>query len=101
MAGWVGRLEPGQTLDARPHFHGPWRDFRRVIVEASEEIVFEASDCEYAIFVMSGTGEATIGAQARPLTPGSALTVGYRARLQATAGDGPVELFVTTLDVRL
>ena len=98
MAGYVGRLGPGETLDARVHFKGPWRDFRRIGVDAGQEYVFDAVDAEYSIFVMSGRGQGRVGSQSHPLDEGSALTVGYRARLTVVA-DEPLELFVTTLDV--
>lgn len=100
MAGYVGRLEPNQTLSAEGHFAGPWRDFRRITIEAGTAQDFNASDVEYSIFVMSGTGTATAGSQHHSINPGAALTVGYRAAVTIAADPGnDVELFVTTLTV--
>lgn len=99
MAGLVTRLDPGQTISAAGHFEGAWRDFRRITVKAGGSQNFTASDCEFAIFVISGEGTGIVGTQRHPLTPGSALTVGYRAQLDVAAGADPIELFVTTLDV--
>ncbi len=99
MAGYVGRLEPGQTLQAGDHFKGPWRSFSRTTIEAGQEQTFNASDAEFSIFVMSGHGQSVIGSQAQPVSPGSALTVGYRAQLTLRADDSPVEVFVTIVDI--
>lgn len=99
MAGYVGRLEAGDVLAAAAFFEGPWRSFSRRTVEPGHTETFDAADAEYAIFVMSGDGRARVGATTQPLTPGSALTVGYRATLAVTAADSPLELFVTTLNV--
>lgn len=102
MAGYVGRLEPNETLSAGGHFAGPWRDFRRITVAAGESREFHATDAEYSIFVMNGAGTSTCGGQSRPADPGAALTVGYRALLTIAAdASQDVELFVTTLDVEL
>jgi hypothetical protein len=99
MAGWVGRLEVGETIDANAHFNGPWRNFQRLRVGAGERLTFAGTDCEYSIFVTDGGGSATVGNQARPLTTGAALTVGYRASVDVAAGEEGMEMFVTTLDV--
>jgi hypothetical protein len=99
MAGYVGRIEPGETLDAAEHFKGPWRNFRRITIDAGQERLFDAVDAEYSIFVMSGEGRGKFGGQSYPVNEGAAFTVGYRAALTLVAGDGPVEVFVTTLDV--
>jgi hypothetical protein len=99
MTGYVGELKRGQTLSAEQYFQGPWREFSRETIDTGSEHTFEAKDCEYAIFVMSGFGEATVGSITHPLTPGSALTVGYRAKVTITPSTDPIELFITTLNV--
>jgi hypothetical protein len=99
MAGDVTRIEPGETLDAPGYFKGPWRSFARSSVDAGASQVFDAADCEYSIFVMSGKAVLQVGATQQPATPGKAITVGYRAQVTISAQDEPVELFVTTLDV--
>ena len=101
MAGYVGRLEQGQVLEAGKFLKGPWRSFQRVSIEAGQEHLFDGAESEYAIFVMSGSGHAVVGSQTRPATPGTALTVGYRASLRLIADSQPVEVFVTTLDVKI
>ena len=101
MAGYVGRLESGDTLDASSYFTGPWRCFSRKVVDPGQTETFDAARAEYAIFVMSGEGTATVGTTTQRVDPGSALTVGYRASLVITAGGGPLELFVTTLNLDL
>ena len=99
MAGYVTRLESGQVLEAAAYFKGPWRSFSRQVVEPRGTVTFHADDAEYAIFVMTGEGEARVGATTQSVDPGAALTVGYRASLVLTAGEHPLELFVTTLNV--
>lgn len=99
MTGYVGKLEPGETLQAGPYFEGPWRDFSRVPILEGQTQEFIAADVEYSIFVIEGRGVATVGAQTHTLTPGSALTVGYGAQLSLAAGTGGLDLFVTTVKV--
>ena len=99
MAGYVGRLESGDTLDASSYFTGPWQCFSRRVVDPGQTETFDAARAEYAIFVISGEGDAAVGTTTQKVDPGSALTVGYRASLVVTAGDEPLELFVTTLDL--
>jgi mannose-6-phosphate isomerase-like protein (cupin superfamily) len=91
-------LAVGQTLDAKEYFEGPWRSFSRVLVDAGTETNFDATDCEYSIFVMSGEGTLELGSTQQKLTTGSAVTVGYRATIRVRA-ESDLELFVTTLDV--
>lgn len=98
MPGHVSRLAVGQTLDAKEHFDGPWRSFSRSMVDAGSETSFDATDCEYSIFVMSGSGTLELGSNRQELTAGSAVTVGYRATIRICAASD-LELFVTTLDV--
>ena len=101
MAGWVGRIDEGETLSAAGHFAGPWREFSRRTVQPGETFAFDAADAEYAVIVMSGTGEAEVGARTLAIRPGSSLTIGYRAQVVIRATDEPVEVFITTVDVRL
>lgn len=61
----------------------------------------QAVDAEYAIFVVTGRGEARVGAATQQIDPGSALTVGYRASLVIAADGAPLEVFVATLNVSL
>ncbi|VXC43218.1 conserved hypothetical protein [Arthrobacter sp. 9V] len=99
MTGYVGQLESGQTLSAKPYFEGPWREFSRQTIPEGSDHTFDAVDGEYAIFIMSGEGKATVGSTTHAITPGSALTVGYRANVKISALSGDVEVFVTTLNV--
>ncbi len=101
MAGYVGQLEPNEWLDARDYFEGPWRSFHRVTIDTGSQETFTAAEEEYSIFVMSGNGDAVIGSRRESITDGSSLVVGYRASVTIEAPTMPVELFVTTLDVRL
>ena len=101
MAGYVGHLAAGEQLKTGEYFKGPWRSFERVVIQPAGGRDFNALDSEYAVYVMSGTGEASVAGKARAATPGSSFTVGYGARLQVTAGDEPIELFVTALDVSI
>ena len=71
----------------------------RQVVEPRGTATFRADDAEYAIFVMTGEGEARVGATTQSVDPGAALTVGYRASLILSAAGRPLELFVTTLNV--
>lgn len=99
MAGYVTKLEAGQTLSAKEHFDGAWREFSRSTLAAGEVREFVAADAEYSIFVIRGTGSVRIGARREELTPGSAITVAYRASAAIEAASDELELFVTTLDV--
>lgn len=101
MAGFMGRLESGETLAAAQYFEGPWRSFSRTTIEPGDERDFAAVDAEYSIFVMSGEGVGRVGTQTHAMNPGTAFTVGFGAKLTLAATDGPVEIFVTTLNVAL
>ena len=99
MPGYVGKLAPGQTLSARPYLAGSWREFSRIRLEPGEERLFDAGTAEYSVIVISGDGTAEVAGRSQSYDGGASFTVGYRAQLRLTAGEGPVELFVTTLDI--
>lgn len=99
MAGYVGHLALGETLDATPYFEGPWAQFERRRVEPGATTTFVAQQDEYAIIVSAGTGEYAVGEKSGSATEGSSFTVGYGAAVALTAGDEGLELFITTLSV--
>lgn len=99
MAGYVGEIALGETLSAKPYFTGAWREFSREQVPPGATREFDAADAEYAVIVVSGSGTAKVGSRSQTFDAGSSFTVGYRSLLVLTTGPGPVELFVTTLDV--
>lgn len=98
MPGFVGRLEAGEALDATPHFKGPWRRFERTRLADGGELSFDATDCEHAVFVMSGTGRFNAGGASGTFTAGSTFTIGWQAELTLSATTA-CEFFVTTLEV--
>lgn len=98
MAGYVGRLEAGEQLDATPYLKGPWRSFERRTIAGDSAEILTASDAEYAVIIMSGAGTFEVASTQRPYTPGSTFTVGYRAALTLEASE-ETEFFITTLNV--
>ena len=98
MAGFVGKLEVGETLSAAPYLAGPWREFSRASIRADEEYRLEGADAEYAVIVTAGDGLASVGEHQEPFNVGSAFVVGLGSNLRLRAGTSRVELFVTTVD---
>lgn len=98
MPGYVGRLEPGGTLDAGPYFQGPWRSFERTSLNPGEVLTLTATETEHAVFVMSGAGQFIVGEVTGAFTAGSAYTIGWQASLTLEATTA-AEFFVTTLTV--
>jgi mannose-6-phosphate isomerase-like protein (cupin superfamily) len=99
MAGYVGRLNEGETMGRPDFFKGPWRSFARLTLGAGTSREFVGDKIEQSIFVLSGEGTAHVGSATQPLDVGAALTVGYQASVTIAAGEAPIELFITTLDV--
>lgn len=99
MAGYVGRLEPGDTLDATPYFEGPWKSFERRTLEDEQSLQLEGVGAEYSVFVIGGGGDYRVGDVTAAATPGTAITVGYGASVTITAGEPGIDLFITTLNI--
>lgn len=97
MAGYVGRLNPGDVLDAGSYFKGPWKSFERRALGAAETTRFSATDEEYSIFVTAGQGTFTVDNTERHADEGTAITVGLGSTVDITAGPEGLELFITTL----
>jgi hypothetical protein len=99
MAGYVGRLDIGDTLDATPYFAGQWRTFERRRLLEGTSAGFGGDRQEYSIFVTGGTGTFVVDSVRRAATTGTAITVGFGAEAEIEAGDEPVELFITVLGI--
>ena len=97
MAGYVGRLEPGDVLDARQYFAGPWGAFERAVVDGGASREFAAEGVEFAIFVSAGSGEFEVSGARSVADVGTAVTVGHGAAVIFSAGNDGLELFVTTV----
>jgi hypothetical protein len=99
MAGYVGRLEPGDVLDARPYFAGPWRSFERARLDPGTSREFIADGVEFSIFATEGRGSYDVAGQRDDADVGTAITIGHGASVTITAGQTGIELFVTTVTV--
>lgn len=100
MPTFVGKIEIGQTLDATDYFDGPWKSFARIAVQPGATHTFTGDTAEFAIFVMSGSGNYVFSGVSTEVTPGSAITVGLGSEITVSADAGnTLELFVTTLSV--
>ena len=99
MAGYVGRLEIGETLDATPYFDGQWRTFERRLIPVGTAAAFGGDRQEYSIFVTRGTGTFVVDDVRRAATTGTAITVGYGAAAVIEAGEESLELFITVLGI--
>ena len=99
MAGYVGRLEAGDYLDATPYFEGAWKSFERRTLESAQSLRLEASDDEYSVFVVGGDGDYQVGDVSAAATSGTAITVGHGAGVTITAGVSGIDLFITTLGI--
>ncbi|GAB5897695.1 hypothetical protein [Mycolicibacterium mageritense] len=100
MPTYVGKLERNQTLNATTYFAGPWQQFERTVIPIEGSRRLTADVVEHAVFVMSGTGSYQFNGARNPLTPGSAITVGYGAEVLICADqEAPIELFITSLAV--
>ncbi|MFV4914290.1 hypothetical protein PFZ49_12260 [Microbacterium lacticum] len=97
MAGYVGRIDAGEFLDAAPYFNGAWKSFERRTVGSVEALVLQGDNAEYSIFVLAGDGTYEVGDLRCPATPGTAITVGLGASVTITAGSSELDLFITTL----
>ncbi|GAA1997368.1 hypothetical protein [Microbacterium ulmi] len=100
MAGHVGRIDAGESLDPTPYFDGQWRRLERRTIQAGSSVEFSADVEEYALFVITGAGEVETGDTRRALTPGTAVTIGLDSRVLVRVGEEPLDLFITTLCLR-
>jgi hypothetical protein len=100
MAGLVTSLTPGEVLPAREHFDGPWREFEHAQLPPGASRRLDATACEIAVFVISGTGTARVGEETLPLSEYSSIMIGLGSTVPVTAAENEgIELFLTTLDV--
>lgn len=99
MPTFVGKIGKNQSLNATQYFDGPWKEFLRQELEPNTSLRLTAAAVEYAVFVMNGAGQYQFDGRLQPLSPGSAVTVGHGAEILITAGDDPLELFITSLTV--
>lgn len=97
MAGYVTRIGPDESLDPAGIFAGQWRRFERRTLPAASETHFTADHDEFAIIILTGTGEVETNGITRPVTAGSAITIGRDATVRLTSSQGPLDLFITTL----
>lgn len=97
MAGYVGKLEPGDVLLADPYFEGPWRSFERREIPAGRTDTFVADEYEYSIFVTGGEATFVTHGQLNAAPTGTAITIGRGSTVEVTAEAGGAELFITTL----
>lgn len=97
MAGYVGRLQLGETLSPEPYLQGPWKGFQRQLILAGDEYTLGAAAEEYSVFVTEGTGTVLIGDVRNRATTGTAITIGAGAAATFRADDGMLQLFITIL----
>ena len=91
-------LEDGDSIEPRTVLLGAWRSIgvRRLEPGSTERL--EATDCEHAIYVWSGSGIATTSEGPMPAAAGSAFTVVKGDAVAFEAGREGLRLFVTTFD---
>jgi mannose-6-phosphate isomerase-like protein (cupin superfamily) len=99
MSSGVFRLrEPGE-VDPSSVLTGPLRAIRRVRLAAGEESPFAATDCEFTLFVLAGTGTVLAGSAEVPLHYGVSVTAPLNTVLRVVAGTQGLEYFLAELKV--
>ncbi len=99
MAGYVTTMDPGDVVDARPHFTGAWREFRRERLDPGGVRSFRAERAELALIVIAGSGTTELDGDRHPLDAGASLVLGDGAALEVRAGAAGLDLFLTVLDL--
>lgn len=99
MAGLVTTLAPDTTISAAPYFAGPWRDFTHLSLPAGKQKSLIGDRVEMAVYVLSGAAAAAVAGERIELTEGSCVTIGLGSRIDVTATDSGIEMFVTTVNV--
>lgn len=86
------------SLDPAPYFSGSWKSISYETIRAGAPHTLDAADCERALYVVTGTGQAVSRSRQLSLEPGHgfALPLGGHAVVEA---DEQMEAVVVTLAV--
>ena len=103
MSESIVHLEDGAPIDPSTALRGAWREIGVRRVEPGRVEHLAAEGCEHAVYVWSGSGTATVGAEpggadAEPVRAGHAFTIVRGDAVAFAAGPEGLRLFVVTLD---
>lgn len=75
MAGHVTQLLPGESIDPRVWFDGPWEAIARHEIRTGSAFELRQQEAEVALYVLGGSGSLERSDQRIPLRSGSAITL--------------------------
>jgi quercetin dioxygenase-like cupin family protein len=98
VEGPIVNLSGGARADPRSQLTGAWREIRTCALRAGESERLTADSVEHLVYVLAGRGTMAVAGDVVEVSAGVAATIVRGDEVVVTSSEGPMELFVVTLD---